>query len=163
MIIFLISFLNLLPNSGVSADHAIDTLCFYEQAVEQIRGDAAFRELGFARRPVVSSQMPSFVLLSWFFKPELAALGIPMAQDLIYPDSVVEKRPDLLRLVRSRNSRTKIFFTAISNGIFFAEVSNYKGPPDYNYRPAFGQGLVYMFRITDQKVQLMEMKKIAYN
>lgn len=116
------------------------------------------------KRFFVSNELPSIITMGLVYRSELKQYLEVTEQDLIAPSNNYILEDDrLLELGTHKRSELKIYFSEIKNNIFFAEI--FKSPKKnikYDQKPYFGMGLIYMFKIDDDKVTNVQVKEIAY-
>ena len=65
---------------------------------------------------------------------------------------------------KKKCAKLKIYFTEQQDGVFFAElIKEKKRNVKYDSRTHFGVSHMYMFKNSQGKIELLEVKKINYN
>lgn len=133
----------------------------YKIAVEKI----FVTETGKSASFNVSEEILSFSNFAIFFKDELGS-KLTSSQLHIDKDSIVITRDTTLKdLGCRRHKKAKVFFTEIQDDIFFAEVLSFTNKKNsaYSNRPTFGESKVFMLKVENENVLIVDSKAINYN
>jgi len=146
-------------------DGHFDTLDVYTSALYAIVQHHDSASESRLKRYSVSNETPSFFVLGWPFRSEIERrLGV---DELTFIDERNRRMcvlNELSTLTSKRRSDTKVFFSTIVDGLFFAEVAVYKSKSlRFSDRPQFGAAAVYMFEVEGGNVVMLDVKEIHYN
>lgn len=156
-----ISFLLLLSLVSSSLGEIYNKVAYFKMSLDLIIESDEYKEINTKNcNYVISDEVLNFQVFSKFFKNELN-LSNEINNDF---KEVKDINKDILKLNKFKKGSVKIFFSEIKNDIFFSEIfeSNRK-KIKYDERPIFGISYVYMFKIKNDKIEIVTVKKLNYN
>ena len=117
-----------------------------------------------SKRYNISNELIIYSKMARHFKKELLLLT-PISEEQIILDIGKDNliNNELLKLNITNCSKVQIYFSEIKNDIFFAEIIKTKHKLKYHNRPHFGNSYIYMFKIDNSKVELVNSKELLYN
>lgn len=137
----------------------------YKKALSIITESKEYNSLVKKRKKYnISNELITYSKMAWHFKRELSSLA-PISEEQIILDSDKDNliNDELSKLNVKNCSKVQIYFSEIKNDIFFAEIIKTKHKLKYHNRPHFGNSYIYMFKIDNLKVELVNSKELFYN
>ncbi len=149
-----------------SQENAKLIMIYYSQAMEYIKGDSFIGKPSENYSKIrVSSQLIPFDVLGWFYQTELSKkiIGGYISNGKFKEDDY--KINDSIAGFSSCKGRSKflIFFTEYRDGFLLAEVLRESKSSDYLTASMFGQGTVFLFEYSGEKLKNVLQKRVTHN
>lgn len=138
-----------------------NTIDLYEKSLEEVLKTEEYKELNKNGKSFyVSKEILYYDLFSRFFEKELSE----KSNYNINSEEVVNINKELLSLNKKNCGKVKVFFSEIKNSTFFTEIFiEKKKKLKYNDRTFFGNSYVFLFRIDNNNIVLVNVKEMHYN
>ena len=139
---------------------------FYNLAIPKIIESSAYQCMnGSSKKYFVSPEVLNFDNRAIFFQKELLANGSTVRFNYnLSNKEIVFLNSEMTKLGTRRRAETKLYFSQIKDGFFFCEVIMFeKSKSKYEQKPAFGRSYVYLFRINDSDINILDVTEFLYN
>jgi hypothetical protein len=112
----------------------------------------------------VSSEVVIFEKMGKFFLEELQNNSIYLSAENIILGEKKENfnNEGLEKLNCKKRGKVQVYFSEIKNDVFFAEIVESKKKSSYEKKIVLGTTSIFMFKISNNELELISVKKIIY-
>ncbi|APY06997.1 hypothetical protein BWZ20_01200 [Winogradskyella sp. J14-2] len=137
----------------------------YEKALNVILDSEEYTSITKNKKQFhVSSEVVVFEKMGKFFIEELQNNSIYLSAENIILGEKKENfnNEGLEKLNCKKRGKVQAYFSEIKNDVFFAEIVESKKKSSYEKKIGFGTTSIFMFKISNNELELISVKKLIY-
>jgi len=137
----------------------------YEKALNAILDSKEYSSITKNKKQFhVSSEVVVFEKMGKLFIEELKNIDVHLSIETIIINEQKENfiNERLKKMNLRRRGKVQIYFSEIKNDVFFAEIIESKQKTSYENRIQFGSTSIFMFKISNDELELISVLEIIY-